>query len=175
MFSVSSQRGSALIISLVILTAITLGAVVAMQRSTLQVRMVGNMQHQQNVFNAAQSDLGSLIEQLRSMGKANDLLIQAINKEKAKANPNDKVHIEPFTSGGLTKPPTKKNMKNTKNELRVISLPSDAPNSLKATEGSSGGTLVPYYFANKVDATDKNNNAQSIQEVGFYYLAPAPN
>lgn len=171
MLSVSSQRGSALLISLVILTAITLGAVVAMQRSTLQVRMVGNMQHQQNVFNAAQSDLSSLIEQLRSMSKANDLLFKAIQAE----NSTSGSEINPFTQGGLTKPRTHKNMKDTKNKLRVISLPSAASNSLKATEGSSGGTLVPYYFANKVDAVDKNDNAQSFQEVGFYYLAPAPN
>ena len=170
MVSVSSQRGSSLIISLVILTAITLGAVVAMQRSTLQVRMVGNMQHQQNVFNAAYSSLGSLIDQLRSPTIANSLLNKAIQLENQTAGST----IEPFSEGSLNKPTPPQNIKTPVNALRVVSSPSDIANSLKATEGSSGATLVPYYFANRVEVKDKNNNAQSIQEIGFYYLAPAP-
>ena len=170
MTSVSSQRGSALIISLVILTAITIGAVVAMQRSTLQVRMVGNMQHQQNVFNAAYSDLSSLINHLRNIGTATSLLNEAVKAENIAAGST----IEPFATGSLTRPKLPKNIKTPDNKLRVLSLPSSTPNSLKATEGSSKGTLAPYYFANKVDVKDTNDNAQSVQEVGFYFLAPAP-
>lgn len=171
MFSISSQRGSSLLFSLVILTAITLGAVVAMQRSTLQVRMVGNMQHQQNIFNAAYSNLGSLIDQLRNMNTANDLLFEAVQAE----NNTPGSTIDPFALGRLYMPIQPQNVKRPTNALRVISLPSGAPNSLKSTEGSSGGTLVPYYFANTVNAQDTNNNAQSAQEMGFFYLAPAPN
>src|SRR5690554_826353 len=172
MTSVSSQRGSALIISLVILTAITIGAVVAMQRSTLQVRMVGNMQHQQNVFNAAYSDLSSLINHLRNIGTATSLLNEAVKAENIAAGST----IEPFATGNLTlkRPKLPNNIKTPENKLRVLSLPSSTPNSLKATEGSSKGTLAPYYFANRVDVKDTNDNAQSVQEAGFYFLAPAP-
>lgn len=171
MRSVNSQQGSALIISLVILTAITIGAVVAMQRSTLQVRMVGNMQHQQNVFNAAQSDLSALIDQLRDPANASLTLNKSIQAENQSAGST----IKPFTAGGLTKPNPPKNIKSPKNALRVTALPSDAVHSLKAKEGSSGNTLVPYYFANIATAKDKNDNLSSTQELGFYYLAPAPN
>lgn len=171
MSSVASQRGSALIISLVILTAITLGAVVAMQRSTLQVRMVGNMQHQQNVFNAAYSDLGSLIDQLRGTATARDILFKAIQADNVSAGSK----TNPFAGGTLSRPNYPENIKDPENKLRILSSPSSAPQSLKATEGSSAGTLAPYYFANKVNSQDKNGNAQSVQEVGFYYLAPAPN
>ncbi len=171
MLSIHPQRGSSLIFSLVILTAITLGAVVAMQRSTLQVRMVGNMQHQQNVFNAAQSDLSSLIDQLRNTDNADHVLNKAIQAENQTAGSI----INPFSQdNGLTQPTAPKNIKKPENALRVLSLPSSTPNSLKAAEGSSSGTLAPYYFANHVEVNDKNDNVKSIQEIGFYYLALTP-
>src|SRR5690554_6638031 len=119
MTSVSSQRGSALIISLVILTAITIGAVVAMQRSTLQVRMVGNMQHQQNVFNATLSDLSSLINHLRNIGTATSLLNEAVKAENIATGST----IEPFVTGNLTRPKLPKNIK-TRSEEHTSELQS---------------------------------------------------
>lgn len=171
MSTVSSQQGSALMISLVILITITLAATTAMQRSTLQGRMVGNMQHQQNIFNAAQGDLSSLIDQLRDPDKADRVLNKIIQAEKQTTGST----IEPFELGELVKPTLPQNIKPTSNKLRVFSLSSHAQNSLKATEGFSAGTLTPYHFANKVEVFDTNNNAKSIQEIGFYYLAPATN
>lgn len=173
MLSVNAQqRGSSLIISLVILTAITIGAVVAMQRSTLQVRMVGNMQHQQNVFNAAQNDLSSLIDQLRNSNNAKKLLNISIQADNQNLDPSTTVTIEPFAQGSLVKPPLthKKNIKPTVNQLRLVSV----EDSLKANEGSSSAARRTYYFANRVEANDKNDNVKSIQEIGFYYLAPSP-
>lgn len=171
MLSVNAQqRGSSLIISLVILTAITIGAVVAMQRSTLQVRMVGNMQHQQNIFNAAQSDLSALIDQLRSSNNAKKTLNKSIQADNQNLDPDTAATIEPFTQGSLVKPPLPQNVKETINKLRLVSV----EDSLKANEGSSSGARRTYYFANQVEATDKNDNVKSIQEIGFYYLAPAP-
>lgn len=50
------ERGSALAISLMILTSITLLAVSAMERSGLQARMVRNVQHSERLFHTALSD-----------------------------------------------------------------------------------------------------------------------
>ena len=50
-------QGSSLVISLVFLTIVTLAAVVGMQRSGLQLKMVANLQFQQRLFNAAQDAL----------------------------------------------------------------------------------------------------------------------
>src|SRR5690554_5658346 len=130
MFYSFTKRGSALTISLVVLTAITLGAVVAMQRSTLQVRMVGKMQHQHNVFNAAQNDLGALIDQLRDLEIANELLLKAIQAENHTADST----IDPFTQSNLSKPEPPQNVKSPVNTLRVTALPSKTKHSLKASE-----------------------------------------
>lgn len=170
------QQGSSLVISLVILTAITLGAMVAMQRSTVQLRMIGNMQHQQMLFNAAYNDINTLFEGLRTPSTATTILYNIIQEENASliaGNAEGAVSINPYSLGLLNNPPTLKTVGSTTNRLRVLSLPSETPNSLKASEGSSAGTLVPYYFASNVTAKDVNNNARSQQEAGFYYLAPS--
>ena len=57
----SANKGSVLAISLTILTAITLISVTALQRSGLQGRMVGNIQHQEQGFNVASNELNVII------------------------------------------------------------------------------------------------------------------
>lgn len=174
MFITTPQRGSALIISLVILTAITLGAIVAMQRSTLQVRMVGNMQHQQKVFNAAYSNLGGLMEQFRKESGLTVILNDAVDAYHM--NPNGP-GINPYaTAYGLTKPAIPENVSTVDNKLIAFEPPSANKNatSLKEMEGSSAATLVPYYFSSTAEASD-NAGTTSKQQIGMYYLAPAPN
>jgi hypothetical protein len=51
------QSGSVLAISLVLLTAITLIALMGLQRSGLQTRIVANLQHKENVFSIALSEV----------------------------------------------------------------------------------------------------------------------
>lgn len=174
----AAQRGSALLISLVILTAITLGAIIAMQRSTLQMRMVGNMQHQQNLFNAAQNNLNSMLEQFRAANKAGSILYTLIEKENASMAQGNAIGLErinPFAQGNLSNTPTYAaniDASKTTNSIRSLSIPSQTANSLKANEGSSAGALAPYYFASRVTAEDKRGNTNT-QEIGFYYMAPA--
>lgn len=48
-----NQSGAVLAISLVLLTAITVLSLTGLQRSSLQTKIVANIQHQENVFNAA--------------------------------------------------------------------------------------------------------------------------
>jgi hypothetical protein len=51
------QSGSVLAISLVLLTAITLVALMGLQRSGLQTKIIANLQHNENVFNIALSEV----------------------------------------------------------------------------------------------------------------------
>src|SRR5262245_53506738 len=55
MKSIHSQRGVALVASLVLLVVLTLLAVVGMGSSTLELTMAGNAQHQENAFEAAEA------------------------------------------------------------------------------------------------------------------------
>lgn len=52
-----NQSGSVLAVSLVLLTTITLVAIMGMQRSGLQSRIVSSVQHQEFVFNSALSTI----------------------------------------------------------------------------------------------------------------------
>jgi len=58
----SRQSGSVLAISLVLLTAITLIALMGLQRSGLQSRIVANIQHKERIFNASYSELECVFE-----------------------------------------------------------------------------------------------------------------
>lgn len=53
--NLQKQSGAVLATSLVLLTAITLLALMGMQRSGLQTKIVANLQHQERAFHAAQS------------------------------------------------------------------------------------------------------------------------
>lgn len=53
--NLKTQTGAVLATSLVLLTAITLLAVMGMQRSGLQTKIVANLQHHETAFHAAQS------------------------------------------------------------------------------------------------------------------------
>ncbi|MFY9179992.1 MAG: PilX N-terminal domain-containing pilus assembly protein, partial [Venatoribacter sp.] len=55
----------ALIVSLIILTIITLGSVVAMQRANTQSKMIGNLQHKQALFTTGQNEINFMLEQLK--------------------------------------------------------------------------------------------------------------
>jgi len=171
------QRGSSLVFSLVILTAITIGAVVAMQRSTLQLRMIGNMQHQQTIFNDTMGNLNTLLDGLRNGNTANAILGDMINAENtsiANGNPAGTAQLDPYSFNLLPQPPQNTGTQATTNNIRVLQLPGNAPQSLKQHAGSSAGTLVPYYFASNVLGIDVNNQSRSRQEAGFFYMAPAP-
>lgn len=177
-----TDKGSALIISLVILTAITLGAMVAMQRSTVQIRMIGNLQQQQSMFNAAYSNISNLFTGLRNGNTSNRILGHMIDQENQWiANgsvPNAKPIVNPYDRNlfnGLLNPPAHNpTVGGTLNEIRVAQLPGNTPNSLKMHAGSSAGTLVPYYFTTDTQAWDINNAVRSRQQAGFYILGPAP-
>lgn len=75
----SRNKGSALAIGLVILTAITLVSVTAMQRSGIQGRMVGNIQHQEQGFHAANGELEEIYQFYSTQGSATAALSTPLN------------------------------------------------------------------------------------------------
>lgn len=171
------QRGSALVISLVVLTAITMGAMVAMQRSTLQTRMIGNMQHQQAIFNATYSNINFFYQNLERPQVATRILGDIINQELAlpEGTVIGSVAILPYDRAyeSLIRPPAMgAGVARVDNELRMLRMTTSG--SLKEHAGSSTGTEVPYYFASNARGMDGSNNTRSRQEMGFRYMAPAP-
>ena len=75
----TTNKGSVLAISLVILTAITLVSITAMQRSGLQGKMVVNILHKEKAFHAANSELEEIYEFYLTQGSARKALAVPIN------------------------------------------------------------------------------------------------
>jgi hypothetical protein len=60
------QQGSALIVSLVMLTSVTFLAILSLQGSTTQLRVVGNLQIKEDVFHTSKRELGSQYDGYRN-------------------------------------------------------------------------------------------------------------
>lgn len=76
----NSQSGSALAISLVILTAITLISISSLERSGLQTKIVANIQHHEQLFNACNSEQEHWFSELQKSISGDNLLAQPLRK-----------------------------------------------------------------------------------------------
>lgn len=56
------SKGAALIVSLILLTAVTTIAIVSMEQSSTQIRIVNSNQQNENVFNTSMSELEAMID-----------------------------------------------------------------------------------------------------------------
>lgn len=73
------NKGSVLAISLVILTAITLISVFALERSGLQAKIVRNIQHSEMLFNSSLNEQEYWTKQLRIPLSGDDLLSEPLS------------------------------------------------------------------------------------------------
>lgn len=173
------QNGSALIISLVILTLLTLGASVAMQRSSLQVKMTTNMQFKQQMFNAAYSSIEAMMANLGAGDGATDALGTLISDQQESINGGGStgdVSLDIFTDSGWTAPSfaDMNAVDSVTNQVIVDQLPSGMKYSLRDSAGNSAGTQTPYYFASQVVASNAGGNISSVQRQGFVIMGAAP-
>ncbi|MCY0964408.1 pilus assembly PilX family protein [Parathalassolituus penaei] len=173
------QRGSALLISLAILTLLTLGASVAMQRSSLQVKMTTNMQFKQQMFTAAYSSIESMMANLGSGDGATDALGTLITNEQNNVNAgaaSGDTTIDIFSESSWTAPEHDdlKAVDSVSNLVSVDQLPSGKKYSLRDSAGNSAGTQAPYYFASQVIASNAGGNISSVQRQGFVVMGAAP-
>lgn len=130
------QSGSALIISLVILTAITIGAVVVMERSSGQIRMISNMQTQQQTFKTTHSPLLSIRRNIRDqsqLANAIDPLVIRFKAAKlagATTSDLEKITMDPTSSNNgtklLTPPSLNKGISVDSNTLHIVKTPGDS-------------------------------------------------
>lgn len=175
------QRGSALIVSLVILTAITLGAMVAMQRSTVQIRMVSNLQHQQEISNAALGTLNYLFSKMMNNGVLQkNVLIEAEARYKASLV-EDANGVKPaatfdpfaeFQSALSPRPDFKaKSISSNNTTIQNLPVPDGSHFYLKGKGGCGSGCSVTHAAINSV-VTAKNGMTRSEQEIGVRRLVP---
>ena len=175
----SANKGSALAIGLTILTAITLISVTALQRSGIQTRMVGNIQHKEQGFHAANGELEEIYQFYSTQASATEALASA--KDKHTIVDGEKVpesiapgHTSTYnnydhsSSGGY---PASARLQLTSSVQHT-----DTVKSLVA--GFSVGSFVEYEFvvnaqSSKPDIGNTPGNILSSQEIGIKYIAPA--
>ncbi|MAY14069.1 pilus assembly PilX family protein [Thalassolituus sp. UBA2009] len=172
------QKGSALLVSLAVLTAITLGAMVAMQRSTVQIRMISNLQHQQEITNATLGTLNYLYDQMENNGALqNDILIKAESLYKASlADPATNTSFNPFTEfkASLTQPSFNSKSISTGGitaSARNLPVPPGTSFYLKGKGGCGNGCSVMHAALN-VSTVSTNGAISESQEIGVRRLIP---
>jgi Tfp pilus assembly protein PilX len=176
MSRLTHSRGSILVFSMVILSLITFGAVVAMKRSTLQVRMTNNMQFHMDAFTSAMDSLVVMEANLAEGDSAG--LATLIAAENLDDSDFGDVTVDLYAEEGWTLP-TASNAKvidSVTNQVRVESLPEEGNGaSPRENPGSSNNVIGMYTFVSQAVASDKSGNIVSTQELAFRRSGPAPN
>jgi Tfp pilus assembly protein PilX len=187
----SANKGSVLAISLVILTAITLVSVTAMQRSGLQGRMTGSLQHNKIAFHTANSELEEIYDFYSSQASATEALASALNEftivdkeQKDDAGNTVTKEVQAFHSitSGHTSTYSNYNPhsggSNGTNQAVRLDLASTiqhtgSRNSL--VEGFTIGAFVEYGFVATATASEPAiaGRLLSSQAIGIKYIAPA--
>lgn len=171
----SANKGSVLAISLVILTAITLVSITAMQRSGLQGKMVGNVQHKEKAFHAANSELEQIYEfyltqEFASVALANPIMSHDIVNGEKVYTPVETGHTSPYSN---YTPPHGSSYVAPK--LQVISnIISEAPG---IPEGFSYGSFESYNLVITTSSSRPNRGSNSgallsSQSIGVTFVAP---
>lgn len=166
-----SQKGSTLAISLVLLTSVTLGAVYAMQRSGVQLKLVSNLQYKQSVSNSLQSELQAGFKQFQA---SNDSLTHLMDIFDARIlgpdgspvrNADDQIQYSElglFPENG-DRPAHDRNVKVT-SSIRLVEKSSPPGYSMHGT--------ARYVVLMQGQASDKADNFTTRQEQRFTYDGP---
>ncbi|WP_221800171.1 pilus assembly PilX family protein [Oceanobacter mangrovi] len=181
------QRGSALLVSLAVLTAITVVATVAMQQSTLQVRMVNNLSTEKQVLAAANSFGDRAFSNLENSSR--DRLAALRNKENQSISEQvnngtetddllyRQASINPFSSESYNWEEPSISKLNAVNSVSAsIVYASDIAQdsssntgnyAVKNNKDNSSGVSQKYPYIMTTTATDKSGNITSSVQVGL--------
>jgi len=176
--NIKSNKGSALAIGLTILTAITLISVTALQRSGIQGRMVGSIQHKEQGFHAANSELEEIYQFYATQSSATKALSSPLNSFDIVAgepvyqavpagHTSTYGHYDPQSSAHPAYTPLQVN-----SDVQHTGLRSSL------VEGFSVGSFVEYGFvvsaqSSKPDIGINLGDVVSSQLIGIKYIAPA--
>ena len=168
--AIKRESGSVLIYSLVILTVITITAMVAIQRSSVQLKMVNNMQHSQDVFNGTYDYLNQGVLYLQSNIGIARTALSALVDTTSEELPT--IQLAEATSWDA--PESSGAVKEVTDSLQMTeSTVASSGNYLKANSGSSSGTMTTYSFRYQATGTDQSGRISSTQEIVFSLAGPS--
>jgi len=179
----SANQGSALAIGLTILTAITLISVSALQRSGIQGRMVGNAQHQEQGFHAANGELEEIYQFYATQASATQALSAPLNSFEIIAGdqvfiPVDPGHDSTYSSQGNPEQNGQSTGYAHPPRLEISSEIQHTGLRNSLVEGFSVGTFVEYGFEVNSQAAKPSfgitpGRTLSNQLIGIKFIAPA--
>ena len=167
----TQQTGSALVISLVLLTAITLISITSLQRTSLQTRIVANVQHSEAGFHAANSELEEMSQSYVGDIDAATILSETIDQFTIDAG------VKAYTPSDVTGV-TSTYQAIAQNNPHLVQISSNVRHSGQApfTSGYSQGGFSTYKFEARTTARAPNNGRiLSYQSIGIEFIGPAQN
>lgn len=169
--SYSSNKGSVLAIGLIILTAITLISISSLQRSGIQEKMVGNIQHQEMGFHVAHGELEQIYQYYATQASATEALTKPIEKINTQLPAG---HVSSYASQYA---PTANVKKNTPRMTVSSNIEYKGDNSF-LIDGFSYGSFTEFSFIVTSQSREPGfGGAQgktlSNQEMGIKFIGPA--
>jgi type II secretory pathway pseudopilin PulG len=173
----SSQKGSAMIISLAILALMTVAAAFNMQRTTLQVRMVNNLQDKNETTAVAYSALQTMMGNMNSDDFDSSPLSSEVNKHRAKifadkSDEKDKFDIFEIYKWDYPELPNVSASAEVENKVFIDKIPDKVPHSLKYAKGNSQGSKSNYYLSSTFVSRSSSGKITTYMEQGFLIEAP---
>lgn len=167
----TQQTGSALAISLVLLTAITLVSITALQRTDLQTRIVANSQHAEAAFHAANSELEEMFQVYANDSDAATAL--SATTDQFTITSGVKTYTE-STSTGVDSS-YDNNANGNPHHIQIASsvIHTGQP---AFSAGNSQGSFATYQFkATTIASAPNNGRVLSSQSTGIEFIGPALN
>jgi type IV pilus assembly protein PilX len=143
-----TQRGAALVVGMLLLLVLTLLAISGMNTASLELAMAGNMQYQQNAFQAAEAG----IEQALVLGAF---------------NPSDPPQRLPATAGTTTSIPNT----DDRDKFFAVIRPELGGAAQPAIWGASWDSFSTYHFEVQSNG-ESARNAVSTTRQGVAVIAP---
>jgi hypothetical protein len=164
------QQGSALVISLIMLTSVTFLAILSLQGSTTQLRVVGNLQIKEDVFHTSKRELGSQYDGYKNeLAKVQDLsraMEGAVTENADGAPAPEAISLQSILD-------TTREPYTQLSRLRyTLNIPVNFNFGLDGKD-SSVGAIATMPFEITSDTTDSSGRFRSSQKLGFKYFVPS--
>ena len=165
-----TQTGSVLSISLVLLTAITLIAMMTLQRSGLQTKIVANIQHDESAYNAALSEQEYWYGLYNTSASSSKLLFDVINEFDVAAGGAGVKEQQQLDLAASRQQSPLIQLQVASNNLYLPT--SDNPEKINLAVGHDIGAYTNHHFQLDTTATFQNRpSIVSPQRTGFHFPA----
>lgn len=141
--TVKKQSGAVLAISLVLLTAITVLAVISMQRAGLQTRITGNILHREMLFNSAMNEQESWFYQLKTADTGDAVLSEPIRSFDVEADGTRTYKPVTLTADNTIPGTTTPRPIQTQNELLLLGT---TAGTIALAQGQQSGDRVLFRY-----------------------------